>query len=113
MARWGQARVEVLALRQEIKDELVRGVPVKQVYDMFVKRGHITVTYNGFRRQVQPIRDDLRRAPIEISASSKILANAPIETPASPLPSEPPELVKGKPKKGFAFNPVSKAEDFF
>ncbi|NQV46347.1 MAG: hypothetical protein HQ504_01045 [Rhodospirillaceae bacterium] len=113
MARWGQARVEVLALRQEIKDELIRGVPVKQIYDMLVERGYITVTYNGFRRQVQPIRDDLRRAPVEVSAPPNTLAKAPTETSVSPLPSERPELVKGKPKKGFAFNPVSKAEDFF
>ncbi|NQU57389.1 MAG: hypothetical protein HQ513_09145 [Rhodospirillales bacterium] len=50
MTRWGQARIEVLAVRQEIKNELARGVPVKQIYDMLVERGGITVTYNGFRR---------------------------------------------------------------
>jgi len=113
MARWGQARIEVMALRQEIKGELARGVPVQQIYDGFLERGHITVSYNGFRRQVLPIRDELLSAPVEISVPSNIMAKASTETPASSPPPERPSLVKGTPKKGFEFNPVSKAEDFF
>ena len=113
MTRWGQARIEVLAVRQEIKEELARGVPVKQIYDMLVERGGITVTYNGFRRQVNSIRDELLRAPVEVPASSTILVKEPTKTPAASRPSDLPNLDKEKPKKGFEFNPVSKAEDFF
>ncbi len=103
MSRWGQARVEVLAHHQEIKDELARGVPVKQVYDVLLKSGRVTVTYNGFRRQVQSIRDDLLRAPVAAPETSSVIVR-PTER------SNPPE---GKPKSGFVFDPTSKIEDFF
>lgn len=113
MARWGQARVEVLALRQEIADELARGLPVKQTYDGLVKSGRITVTYNGFRRQVQPIRDDLRRGPAEVRLPSKGLDKVQTETPARRHPSEHCDPAEETLTQGFKFNSLRKAEDFF
>ncbi len=127
MARWGQGRVEVLALHEEIKSELTRGLPMKQVYRALVERSHITVAYNTFRRQVQPIRDELNNNHIvppvpsntftkeQAEMSSKNMAKTQI-IPASlhhnSLTSPPAEL-KNEPKQGFKYNPVSKAEDFF
>lgn len=127
MARWGQARVETIAFYQEIKSELARGVPVKQVYQALVERGHVTVTYNSFRRQVQAVRNEININPIEQLATLNTFEEEQADIPSKkkniiqidPPPSHLNSLSSSsterndEPKQGFKFNPVSKVEDFF
>ena len=55
MARWGQARIEVLASQEHIKHELERGVPIQRIFDELRFRNSVTVSYNSFRLQLKKL----------------------------------------------------------
>jgi len=52
MTEWGQGRIEVIALRDEILEQLSCSVPIKRMYRHYVEDGKVSVTYNSFRRQI-------------------------------------------------------------
>jgi len=60
MAKWGQARIEVLASQNSIREELRRGMPVQRVFDELAAQKLVTVSYNSFRLQLRKM-DLLRK----------------------------------------------------
>ncbi|HIX41437.1 MAG TPA: TraK family protein [Candidatus Desulfovibrio intestinigallinarum] len=50
--RSGFARVEFLAVRQEIEDLISKGYSIKTVHEMLQKDGKISMSYDAFRRFV-------------------------------------------------------------
>ena len=111
MTPWGLARIEVIASKEHITRELQRGVPMKQIHEALVGSGRVSVTYNSFRRQIQPLRDRIKTLSVDTPPG-----------PVDPAPASPPKPVKtqGPPRKsdreppsGFRFDPSCKADDFF
>lgn len=109
MTTWGQARIEVIASKEHIIHELQRGVPMKQIHDALVQSGHVSVTYNSFRRQIQFIRDELKEGLV---AAAQNLAKPGAVQKVSPQPSANARA-DSKPKGGFEFNPMPNADDYF
>jgi len=111
MTPWGLARIEVIVSKEHIASELQRGVPMKQIHDALVRTGHVTVTYNSFRRQIQPIRDELKTIPVTIQPDyPKRAQPSPAQNVKRHMP--PPKL-ESNPTGDFRFDPSCKAEDFF
>ncbi len=104
MTPWGLARIEVIAAREDIEDELRRGVPMKRIHDALAQSGRVTVTYNSFRRQIQSIRDMIK------SDYAKCAQDRSVK-PASQQVSLP--KTDDRPSGEFQFNPSCKADDFF
>lgn len=71
---WGQAKVEIIALREEILTRLQSGIPIKQLYDELKSRGRVTVSQPSFYRLVKRITEQ----PTNNSRSaSKTTSNRP------------------------------------
>jgi len=111
MTPWGLARVEVIASKEHIASELQRGVPVKQIYDALVSVDRVSVTYNSFRRQIQPIRDGLTALSVDKKLASTKRAPHSLDEPVKK--QIPPPKPDSKPVRSFRFDPSCKAEDFF
>ena len=112
MTTWGQARIEVIASKEHIVHELQRGVPMKQIHDALAQSGRVSVTYNSFRRQIQFIRDELKDGLL--AAAPPLTKPRPTEAvqKASFHPSTTP-MAASKPKRGFEFNPLPNADEYF
>lgn len=111
MTSWGLARIEVIASKEHIVCELQRGVPMKQIHDALVRTGRVTVTYNSFRRQIQPIRDELKTMSIDVNQDyGKRVPSSPANQAKTRMP---PSKSDSEPTGGFRYDPSCKAEDFF
>ncbi|MEQ8664830.1 MAG: hypothetical protein RIC16_03815 [Rhodospirillales bacterium] len=55
-ATWGQARLEVEALREEILNRLARGETVRRIYHDFKKAKKVTVTERAFYERVRRLQ---------------------------------------------------------
>ncbi|WP_213475601.1 TraK family protein [Thalassospira tepidiphila] len=53
---WGQARIELLALQDEILAELEKGVSARQIFDQLFSDGRITISRRSFYRRVKLLR---------------------------------------------------------
>ncbi|MBL4940031.1 MAG: hypothetical protein COB46_07750 [Rhodospirillaceae bacterium] len=111
MTLWGLARIEVIAAKEDIESELRCGVPMKQIHDALLKSGRVTVTYNSFRRQLQPIRDKLKMMSGDIN--SVHVKNTTQSSIAQDSKQTTQPKTDSKPLVGFQFDPSCKADDFF
>ena len=100
MTLWGQAKIEILVIQDEIKSELRRGIPMKRIYNALVDAKHITVSYNSFRRQIIAFRQEIND-----------IANSNI---ADPINNINPETtpVSSKPKTSFKFKKMANDKDY-
>ncbi len=104
MTLWGQAKIEVLVVQDEIKSELAHGVPMKRIYNTLMDANQITVSYNSFRRQILVFREEVKEA----ANGNRLMTRQTTGIHEVAKPSEPT-----KPKQGFSFNPVAKSKDYF
>jgi len=107
MSPWGLARIEVIAAKEYIESELLCGVPMKQIHDALTQSGRVTVTYNSFRRQIQPIRDKLKMT------SGDHANHATLRTSGQEIKPIPQPKADRKSSARFQFNPSCKPDDFF
>ncbi len=56
--RWGQARIEVVALKTEILKRLNSGATVGQIYNELKKDGRVTISSRQFYAWVKRFRDE-------------------------------------------------------
>ena len=59
--KWGQARVEVHALREEISELLTRGHTLKKVYDELRGHGRLSIGHTAFYVHVNRLRSEAIR----------------------------------------------------
>ncbi len=86
MTLWGQAKIEILVIQDEIKSELRRGIPMKRIYNALVDAKQITVSYNSFRRQIIAFRQEINN-----------IANSNIAAPINNInPETSPSIIKAK-----------------
>ncbi len=112
MTPWGLAIIEIIAARDDIFQELQRGVPMKQIHDALVHAGRVTVTYNSFRRQIKPIRDEIKSTLVNRTSMN----TGPGTVGRKPVVQVQPARrshSSNKPSGKFQFDPSRKTEDFF
>ncbi len=84
---------------------------MKQIHDALVRSGRMTVTYNSFRRQLQPIREALKPISWDIKPDdAKHTPPLPTQRVKKPMP---PHQSDSKPTGRFHYDPSCKVEDFF
>ncbi|WP_316978929.1 hypothetical protein [Shumkonia mesophila] len=57
--KWGQGRIEVASLREEIEDRLSEGCTVRQLYLSLRRAGQLTISLSTFSARVTHIADEL------------------------------------------------------
>ncbi|MGK2742053.1 TraK family protein [Tepidicaulis sp. LMO-SS28] len=58
---WGQAKIEVYALREEIFQRLERGQTIKRIYEELSEAGRIALSQRPFYRHVTRLRSEATR----------------------------------------------------
>ena len=96
---WGQARIELLALQDEILAEIDKGISARQIFDQLSSDGRITISRRSFYRRVKLLRTD-RTAP-----KNRLPAKAPSQSSATP-PTLPPSNTQAA-----SFLPTLKAKE--
>lgn len=88
---WGQARIEVAALRSEILDHISCGSPVRKIYDELQGDGRITMSRRRFYFYVDRLRSEATQAakPTQAKSPPCSLATKP-PAPAQPASLSPP-----------------------
>ena len=87
-ARWGQARIEVAALRDEVLDGLKDGAPIKRVYDDLKKDGRLTISLKVFYKWVKRFRaETLTQSPQFNSLKASRSAHTPQQSSRDRTPS--------------------------
>ncbi|WP_417260404.1 MULTISPECIES: hypothetical protein [Pseudomonadota] len=61
-AEWGQAKIEILALQDEILAEIEKGISARQIFDNLSAAKRITISRRSFYRRVKLLRAE-RSAP--------------------------------------------------
>jgi len=115
VTKWGQARVEVHALREEISELLTRGYTLKKVYDELLACGRLSIGHTAFyvhvnRLRSEAIRDRDPTRPQSANTTRHARAPEP-RTPRSTQPSPSPAPKTDGPRiADAAFNrmPVSR-----
>ena len=78
-SRWGQGRVEVLALRDEIGERLAAGHSIASIYNALSRTRQITVKYTSFYMNVKYlVKGQPSTATINVPPPSK----SPLSKPA-------------------------------
>lgn len=100
-ARWGQARIEVDALRPEIVARLATGTPIKRVYDDLHEAGRITISAKVFYRWVGRLRADAappKRNPVSPPPTPTAFPHPPAPSGRrAAVPPSCPERPRGEP----------------
>lgn len=74
--RNGMARVEFMAVREEVEALIAKGHPAMSIYQQFKAAGKITMSYRAFHRHLK-------------GAPKKARQSAPAEKPTPPLSVQP------------------------
>lgn len=74
--RNGMARVEFMAVREEVEALIAKGHPAMSIYQQFREAGKISMSYRAFHRHLK-------------GAPKKTRQSAPPEKPTTPLPVQP------------------------
>lgn len=91
-AAWGQAKIEILALRDEILGKLEQGILVRSIYEELSASGRITMSRRSFYDRVKQLRSKRSapktRVPAKTLSQSSATTLATSDTqPASYLPT--------------------------
>lgn len=97
---WGQARIELLALQDEILAEIEKGISARQIFDQLSADGRITISRRSFYRRVKLLRAE-RTAP---------KTRALVKAPAQPLSAASPALRPSN-TQAASFLPTLKAKE--
>jgi hypothetical protein len=83
-AAWGQAKIEILALRDEILGKIEQGVLVRTIYEELSASGCITMSRRSFYDRVKQLRSE-RTTP-----KTRVPAKTPSQSSATNTPTLPP-----------------------
>ena len=90
-AAWGQAKIEILALRDEILGKIEQGVLVRTIYEELSASGRITMSRRSFYDRVKQLRSERTTPKTRVPAKTPSQSSAtlpPIDIqPASYLPT--------------------------
>lgn len=91
---WGQARVEVHALREEISELLIHGYTLKKIYDELRGCGRLSIGHTAFyvhvnRLRSEAIRDRDPARPQSANTTRRVRGPEP-QAPRSTQPSSSP-----------------------
>lgn len=78
-AEWGQAKIEILALRDEILGKLEQGILVRTIYEELSASGRITMSRRSFYDRVKRLRTEASKSTRNTSAQSTGRTNKPIQ----------------------------------
>lgn len=81
---WGTAKIEVLALADEIRTLVDRGIPTRQIFNQLKNDGRIAVGQRSFYRWVKTLRS--KQGVIATHKAGPTQAN-PKKPPAPPRPT--------------------------
>ncbi|WP_417826869.1 TraK family protein [Thalassospira povalilytica] len=92
---WGQARIELLALQDEILAEINKGISARQIFDQLSADGRITISRRSFYRRVKLLRADRTtpktrvptKAPSQSSSTTTLTVSPSNTQAASFLPT--------------------------
>lgn len=78
-AEWGQAKIEILALRDEILGKLEQGILVRTIYEELSASGRITMSRRSFYDRVKQLRSEASKPRRETSRQSAARTGNPIQ----------------------------------
>lgn len=78
-AEWGQAKIEILALRDEILGKLEQGILVRTIYEDLSASGRVTMSRRSFYDRVKQLRTEAGRRSHNTSAQSITRTSNPIQ----------------------------------
>ncbi|KZB63112.1 hypothetical protein [Thalassospira sp. MCCC 1A02491] len=99
-AEWGQAKIEILALRDEILGKIEQGVLVRTIYEELSASGRITMSRRSFYDRVKQLRSG-RTTP-----KTQVPAKAPGQSSATPTHTVSPSNTQAA-----SFLPTLKAKE--
>jgi hypothetical protein len=82
-AEWGQAKIEILALRDEILGKIEQGILVRTIYEELSASGRITMSRRSFYDRVKQLRSG------RTTTKTQVPAKAPSQSSAT-TPTLPP-----------------------
>ncbi|MCW9033493.1 MAG: hypothetical protein OQK35_03215 [Alphaproteobacteria bacterium] len=68
-ARWGQARIEIGVLREEVLEGLKNGTPISHVYNDLKSDGRLTISLKVFYKWVKRLRSQTSISPTLFNSS--------------------------------------------
>ncbi|MBO6809231.1 TraK family protein [Thalassospira sp.] len=82
---WGQARIELLALQDEILAELEKGISARQIFDQLFADGRITISRRSFYRRVKLLRAEHKtlKSPLPAKTGRQSSATTPTLQPSN------------------------------
>ncbi|RCK32819.1 hypothetical protein [Thalassospira xiamenensis] len=78
-AEWGQAKIEILALRDEILGKLEQGILVRTIYEELSASGRITMSRRSFYDRVKRLRAEAPKPTRSTAAQSTARTSNPIQ----------------------------------
>jgi len=107
-SKWGQSRIEVIALKDETRERLEAGHSLQSIYDDFRRAGQVNGRYSAFADNVKK----LVRAGFSRSVGSSPTSAAPA-APSSPTSVPPAATARSTPSRpaSFEFDPDTPLED--
>ncbi|MEQ5777610.1 hypothetical protein J4E05_18950 [Thalassospira sp. NFXS8] len=98
-AEWGQAKIEILALQEEILAEIEKGISTRQIFETLTAAQRITISRRSFYRRVKLLRAERAapktRALVKPQARS-LPATNPAHRPNVPQPASSLPTLKEK-----------------
>tara|TARA_R110002012_G_scaffold23178_2_gene78931 strand:- start:354 stop:734 length:381 start_codon:yes stop_codon:yes gene_type:complete len=103
-AKWGQAKIEILALQEEILAEIEKGISTRQIFETFFAARRITISRRSFYRRVKLLRAE-RTAPktraLAKPPARSLATTNPAHQPDKPQPANPLPTLKEKEQAAF------------
>lgn len=106
-ANWGQGRIEVLALCEEIQALRIKGRSIRSIYVQMRGEGRVSVSYNSFYKNVRKLAEARNRSlatqesqhPTSSIVPKPVMRDAPVAGPDGPRPRAPFRVNPHKPAK--------------
>ncbi|AJD50321.1 hypothetical protein SAMN02744133_102474 [Thalassospira xiamenensis M-5 = DSM 17429] len=108
---WGQARIELLALQNEILAEIEKGISARQIFDQLSADGRITISRRSFYRRVKLLRAEHHQQKSSVKKSPPLQTSMPSTRAHLPTDNQATSsLPTLKPKEQTEFNRIWNGE---
>lgn len=74
-AEWGQAKIEILALRDEILGKIEQGILVRTIYEELSASGRVTMSRRSFYDRVKQLRSNASKPSASTAAKQSVRPN--------------------------------------
>ena len=103
---WGQAKIEILALRDEILAKIEQGILVRTLYEDLSASGRITMSRRSFYDRVKQLRSSAAKSSGSSAANQPVRPNSQNRQPqaANAHPIHTDSLPTLKPQEQIAFD---------